>query len=158
MLLTLLFDILNKSVHVNIVWLARLSVPHTEHLWLIGCESAAQLEIVTKHLLLEVGQQHRRLGGSPPVVRWKILSKYSHNLEDWNLVLSELLSYLCDYFVVQIISWFIICAIWDLCAKALCEKITIQVVTPQASELWVDSSIFLDRLLLSEHGPLYVQI
>lgn len=99
---------------------------------MIGCESAAQLEILTKHLIPKVIQHHRILVGILIVVRWKILSKYSYNLEDWNLVLSELLSYLFDYFVFH---FDLICAIWDLCAKALAEKITIQVVSPQATKL-----------------------
>lgn len=122
---------------------------------MIGCESAAQLEIVTKHPIPEVSQHHRTLVGILRVLRWKILSKYSYNLEDWNLVLSELLSYLFDYCVFH---FDLICAIWDLCTKALAEKITIQVVSPQASKLCVDSAILLERLLLSKHGLLYLQI
>ena len=96
---------------------------------MIGCESIAQLEILTKHLIPEVIQQHRILVRILVVGRWKILSKYSygimhylHLLVDWNLVLSELLSDLFDYLVFHCD---LICAIWDFCAEALAEKITI---------------------------------
>ena len=127
---------------------------------MIGCERAAQLEIVTKHPLPEVSQHHSSLVGILLVVRWEILSKYSYNLVDTPifiimLVLSELLSYLFDYFIFH---FDLICAIWDLYAKALAEEIAIQGVSPQVTKLWVDSTTFLERLLLSKHGPLYLQI